>query len=214
MLRRRLVAIATICALWMIEVIRQVQVVHAVHMPPLLWYLYYVPMTLIPLLCQLCGSSALRAWSSIALGRRYCAASCGSSGHPAYSFLFSPTTFTSRCSALIRASDTWSSDYTYGWGYFACPRVDGRCQLRGLLYPGWPVFFASNQALYVYCCARTSVRAYSLPSLTHCAFRGRGGSIFPWYIASFAWWSLEICLDSGVIPLVSRHCGHLRYTAA
>ena len=51
-LRRRLVAIATICALWMIEVILKYKSFTPFY-ATVLWYLYYVPMTLIPLLYQL-----------------------------------------------------------------------------------------------------------------------------------------------------------------
>ena len=53
-LRRRLVAVATICALWMIEVILKYKSFTPFY-ATVLWYLYYVPMTLIPLLYQLCG---------------------------------------------------------------------------------------------------------------------------------------------------------------
>ena len=53
-LRRRLVAIATICALWMIEVILKYKSFTPFY-ATMLWYLYYVPMTLVPLLYQLCG---------------------------------------------------------------------------------------------------------------------------------------------------------------
>ena len=53
-LRRRLVAVAAICTLWMIEVIVKYKSFTPAY-ASLLWYLYYVPMTLIPILCQLCG---------------------------------------------------------------------------------------------------------------------------------------------------------------
>lgn len=49
-LRRRLVAIAAICTLWMIEVIVKYKSFTPAY-ASLLWYLYYVPMTLIPIMC-------------------------------------------------------------------------------------------------------------------------------------------------------------------
>lgn len=71
-LRRRLVAVATICALWMIEVILKYKSFTPFY-ATVLWYLYYVPMTLIPLLYQLCGLR-LAGLEQHRLGRRYCAA--------------------------------------------------------------------------------------------------------------------------------------------
>ena len=95
-LRRRLVAVATICALWMIEVILKYKSFTPFY-ATVLWYLYYVPMTLIPLLYQLCGlrlaglENTVRA---VAI-----AASCGS--WPSYlSVLCSPTISTGRYSTL------------------------------------------------------------------------------------------------------------------
>lgn len=69
---RRLVAIATICALWMIEVILKYKS-YTPFYATLLWYLYYVPMTVIPLLYQLCGLR-LAGLEQRRLGRRYRAA--------------------------------------------------------------------------------------------------------------------------------------------
>lgn len=68
-LRRRLVAIAAICALWMIEVIFKYKSFTPSY-ATLLWYLYYVPMTLIPLLFQLCGMR-LAGVEQHRAGRRY-----------------------------------------------------------------------------------------------------------------------------------------------
>lgn len=65
-LRRRLVAIAAICALWMIEVILKYKSFTPFY-ATVLWYLYYVPITLIPLLYQLCGLR-LAGWNSIVWG--------------------------------------------------------------------------------------------------------------------------------------------------
>ncbi len=68
-LRRRLVAIAAICAIWMIEVILKYKSFTPVY-ATILWYLYYVPMTLIPLLYQLCGLR-LAGVEQHRMGRRY-----------------------------------------------------------------------------------------------------------------------------------------------
>ncbi len=68
-LRRRLVAIAAICALWMIEVILKYKSFTPFY-ATVLWYLYYVPMTLIPLIYQLCGLR-LAGLEQHRMGRRY-----------------------------------------------------------------------------------------------------------------------------------------------
>ncbi len=68
-LRRRLVAIAAICALWMIEVILKYKSFTPLY-ATVLWYLYYVPMTLIPLIYQLCGLR-LAGLEQHRMGRRY-----------------------------------------------------------------------------------------------------------------------------------------------
>lgn len=68
-LRRRLVAVATISALWMIEVILKYKSFTPFY-ATVLWYLYYVPMTLIPLLYQLCGLR-LAGLEQHRAGRRY-----------------------------------------------------------------------------------------------------------------------------------------------
>lgn len=95
-LRRRLVAVATICALWMIEVILKYKSFTPFY-ATVLWYLYYVPMTLIPLLYQLCG---LRL-AGLEQHRRVAATAlrCGLWLF-CLSDLCSPTIFTSRSSTL------------------------------------------------------------------------------------------------------------------
>ena len=67
--RRRLVAIAAICTLWMIEVILKYKSFTPFY-ATVLWYLYYVPMTLIPLIYQLCGLR-LAGLEQHRMGRRY-----------------------------------------------------------------------------------------------------------------------------------------------
>ena len=114
-LRRRLVAVATICALWMIEVILKYKSFTPVY-ATILWYLYYVPMTLIPLLYQLCGLR-LAGVEQHRMGRRY------RSILWVVAILLIGFVLTNDFHRQVfhfdRASDTWSNDYTYGWGYFA-----------------------------------------------------------------------------------------------
>ena len=114
-LRRRLVAIATICALWMIEVILKYKSFTPFY-ATVLWYLYYVPMTLIPLLYQLCGLR-LAGLEQHRLGRRYCAA-LWIMAILLIGFVLT-NDFHQQVFHFDRTSDTWSNDYTYGWGYFA-----------------------------------------------------------------------------------------------
>ena len=114
-LRRRLVAIATICALWMIEVILKYKSFTPFY-ATVLWYLYYVPMTLIPLLYQLCGLR-LAGLEQHRLGRRYCAA-LWIVAILLIGFVLT-NDFHQQVFRFDRTSDTWSNDYTYGWGYFA-----------------------------------------------------------------------------------------------
>ena len=114
-LRRRLVAIASICALWMIEVILKYKSFTPFY-ATVLWYLYYVPMTLIPLLYQLCGLR-LAGLEQHRLGRRYCAA-LWIVAILLIGFVLT-NDFHQQVFHFDRTSDTWSNDYTYGWGYFA-----------------------------------------------------------------------------------------------
>lgn len=114
-LRRRLVAVATICALWMIEVILKYKSFTPFY-ATVLWYLYYVPMTLIPLLYQLCGLR-LAGLEQHRLGRRYRAA-LWIVGILLIGFVLT-NDFHQQVFRFDRTSDTWSNDYTYGWGYFA-----------------------------------------------------------------------------------------------
>lgn len=114
-LRRRLVAVATISALWMIEVILKYKSFTPFY-ATVLWYLYYVPMTLIPLLYQLCGLR-LAVLEQHRLGRRYCAA-LWIVAILLIGFVLT-NDFHQQVFRFDRTSDTWSNDYTYGWGYFA-----------------------------------------------------------------------------------------------
>ena len=113
-LRRRLVAIAVICALWMIEVILKYKSFTPVY-ATILWYLYYVPMTLIPLLYQLCALR-LAGLEQHRAGRRYRTALWIAA---ALLIAFVLTNDVHRqVFHFDRTSETWSNDYTYGWGYF------------------------------------------------------------------------------------------------
>ena len=114
-LRRRLVAVATICALWMIEVILKYKSFTPFY-ATILWYLYYVPMTLVPLLYQLCGLR-LAGLEQHRAGRRYRTALWVAAILLIGFVLIND--FHQQVFHFDRSSDTWSNDYTYGWGYFA-----------------------------------------------------------------------------------------------
>lgn len=114
-LRRCLVAIATICALWMIEVILKYKSFTPFY-ATILWYLYYVPMTLVPLLYQLCGLR-LAGLEQHRAGRRYRTA-LWIAAILLIGFVLT-NDFHRQVFHFDRSSDTWSNDYTYGWGYFA-----------------------------------------------------------------------------------------------
>ena len=114
-LRRRLVAVATICALWMIEVILKYKSFTPFY-ATVLWYLYYVPMTLVPLLYQLCGLR-LAGLEQHRAGRRYRTA-LWVAAILLIGFVLT-NDFHQQVFHFDRSSDTWSNDYTYGWGYFA-----------------------------------------------------------------------------------------------
>lgn len=114
-LRRRLVAVATICALWMIEVILKYKSFTPFY-ATILWYLYYVPMTLVPLLYQLCGLR-LAGLEQHRAGRRYRTV-LWVVAILLIGFVLT-NDFHQQVFHFDRSSDTWSNDYTYGWGYFA-----------------------------------------------------------------------------------------------
>lgn len=114
-LRRRLVAVATICALWMIEVILKYKSFTPFY-ATVLWYLYYVPMTFVPLLYQLCGLR-LAGLEQHRAGRRYRTA-LWVAAILLIGFVLT-NDFHQQVFHFDRSSDTWSNDYTYGWGYFA-----------------------------------------------------------------------------------------------
>ena len=114
-LRRRLVAVAAVCALWMIEVILKYKSFTPFY-ATVLWYLYYVPMTLVPLLYQLCGLR-LAGLEQHRAGRRYRTA-LWVAAILLIGFVLT-NDFHQQVFHFDRSSDTWSNDYTYGWGYFA-----------------------------------------------------------------------------------------------
>lgn len=181
-LRRRLVAVATICALWMIEVILKYKSFTPFY-ATVLWYLYYVPMTLIPLLYQLCGLR-LAGLEQHRLGRRYCAA-LWIAAILLIGFVLT-NDFHQQVFRFDRTSDTWSNDYTYGWGYFAVLVWTAFDFVAFLSWLVGPLPFASSVS-------RARRRSYywaahSLPSRMLCACPGHGGSTFRSSIASCAWW--------------------------
>lgn len=193
-LRRRLVAIATICALWMIEVILKYKSFTPFY-ATVLWYLYYVPMTLIPLIYQLCGLR-LAGLEQHRMGRRYRTVLW------VMAVLLIGFVLTNDVHQQVfhfdRSSETWSNDYTYGWGYgavlvwtafnfvaffilvgrsssFRIQRFSGTAAL--VLLGG--AFFAISYALRVPWAWRLN---FSLVYCVLCVV------------------AMEICLDCGVIP--------------
>ena len=181
-LRRRLVAVATICALWMIEVILKYKSFTPFY-ATVLWYLYYVPMTLIPLLYQLCGLR-LAGLEQHRLGRRYCAA-LWIVAILLIGFVLT-NDFHQQVFRFDRTSDTWSNDYTYGWGYFAVLVWTAFNFVAFLSWLVGPRPFASSVSRVrrrSYCWV-----AHSLPSPMRCACPGHGGSTSRSSIASCAWW--------------------------
>lgn len=112
-LRRRVVAIATICTLWMIEVILKYKSFTPIY-ATILWYLYYVPMTLIPLLYQLCGLR-LAGLEQHRMGHRYRTV-LWIAAILLIGFVLT-NDFHRQVFHFDRSSGTWSNDYTYGWGY-------------------------------------------------------------------------------------------------
>ena len=193
-LRRRLVAVATICALWMIEVILKYKSFTPFY-ATVLWYLYYVPMTLIPLLYQLCGLR-LAGLEHPRLGRRYCAA-LWIVAILLFGFVLT-IDFHQQVFLFDRTSDTWSNDYTYGWGYCAVL-----------------VWTAFNLVAFFILVGRSSSFRSQRFSCTAARVR-LGGAFFAISYALRVPWAwrlnfsliycvlcvvaLEICLDCGVIP--------------
>ena len=192
-LRRRLVAVATISALWMIEVILKYKSFTPFY-ATVLWYLYYVPMTLIPLLYQLCGLrlAGLEQHRAVAA-----TAQPVDRGHPAHWVCayqrFSPTGLSFRS-----LEETWSNDYTYGWGYFAVLIWTAFNFVAFFILVGRSSSFRIQRfrARRHSCCWA----ARSLPFRTPCACLGHGSSTFSLVYCVLCVVTLEICLDCGVIP--------------
>lgn len=165
------------------------------HYATLLWYLYYVPMTLVPLLYQLCGMR-LAGVEQHRAGRRYRAALWITA---ALLVAFVLTNDVHRqVFHFDRASETWSNDYTYGWGYF--------------VYLVWTAF---NFVAFFALVGRSSSYRIQRFSGT-AALVLLGGAFFAVSYAMRVPWAwklnfslvycvlcvvtLEICLDCGVIP--------------
>lgn len=193
-LRRRLVAVATICALWMIEVILKYKSFTPFY-ATILWYLYYVPMTLVPLLYQLCGLR-LAGLEQHRAGRRYRTA-LWIAAILLIGFVLT-NDFHQQVFHFDRSSDTWSNDYTYGWGYFAV-----------LI---WTAF--NFVAFFILVGRSASFRIQRFSGTAALALLG--GAFFAISYALRVPWAwklnfslvycvlcvvtLEICLDCGVIP--------------
>lgn len=193
-LRRRLVAVATISALWMIEVILKYKSFTPFY-ATVLWYLYYVPMTLIPLLYQLCGLR-LAGLEQHRAGRRYRTA-LWIAAILLIGFVLT-NDFHQQVFHFDRSSETWSNDYTYGWGYFAV-----------LI---WTAF--NFVAFFILVGRSSSFRIQRFSGTA--AFVLMGGAFFAISYALRVPWAwrlnfslvycvlcvvaMEICLDCGVIP--------------
>lgn len=179
-LRRRLVAIAAICTLWMIEVVVKYKSFTQAY-TSLLWYLYYVPMTFIPLLFQLCGFRLAglerrRAW------RRYRVVLLALASVIVLFVLTNDLHHQVFC--FDPSSDGWANDYTYGWGY-AVILVWSAVNYVGFFIWSACLLRIGSGALRLL--PRLSLlRARSSPFPMLCVSRGRGSSIFLWSIASFA----------------------------
>lgn len=193
-LRRRLVAVATICALWMIEVILKYKSFTPFY-ATVLWYLYYVPMTLVPLLYQLCGLR-LAGLEQHRAGRRYRTA-LWVAAILLIGFVLT-NDFHQQVFHFDRSSDTWSNDYTYGWGYFAVLiwtafnfvaffiLVGWSASLRIQRFSGTAALVLLGGAFFAISYALRVPWAWKLNfSLVYCVL---------------CVVTLEICLDCGVIP--------------
>lgn len=193
-LRRRVVAIATICTLWMIEVILKYKSFTPIY-ATILWYLYYVPMTLIPLLYQLCGLR-LADLEQHRVGHRYRTA-LWIVAILLIGFVLT-NDFHRQVFHFDRSSGTWSNDYTYGWGYAVVL-----------------VWTAFNFVAYFVLVGRSS--SFRIQRFTFtAAFVLMGGAFFAISYALRVPWAwrlnfslvycvlcvvaMEICLDCGVIP--------------
>lgn len=193
-LRRRIVAIATICTLWMIEVILKYKSFTPIY-ATILWYLYYVPMTLIPLLYQLCGLR-LAGLEQHRVGHRYRTA-LWIVAILLIGFVLT-NDFHRRVFHFDRSSGTWSNNYTYGWGYAVVL-----------------VWTAFNFVAYFVLVGRSS--SFRIQRFTFtAAFVLMGGAFFAISYALRVPWAwrlnfslvycvlcvvaMEICLDCGVIP--------------
>lgn len=193
-LRRRVVAIAAICTLWMIEVILKYKSFTPIY-ATILWYLYYVPMTLIPLLYQLCGLR-LAGLEQHRMGHRYRTA-LWIAAILLIGFVLT-NDFHRQVFHFDRSSGTWSNDYTYGWGYAAVL-----------------VWTACNFVAYFVLVGRSS--SFRIQRFTFtAALVLLGGAFFAISYALRVPWAwrlnfslvycvlcvgaMEICLDCGVIP--------------
>ena len=193
-LRRRLVAVATICALWMIEVILKYKSFTPFY-ATVLWYLYYVPMTLVPLLYQRCGLR-LAGLEQHRAGRRYRTA-LWVAAILLIGFVLT-NDFHQQVFHFDRSSDTWSNDYTYGWGYFAVLiwtafnfvaffiLVSRSASFRIQRFSGTAALVLLGGAFFAISYALRVPWAWKLNfSLVYCVL---------------CVVTLEICLDCGVIP--------------
>ncbi len=115
-IRHHLKGVAALIGLWMLDVL--VKYRYPIHSPVIvafLWYLFYVPMTLIPMLCLLCALRAAaldgRPWARIlhhALGATSLAIIA----------LVLTNTYHLQVFAFDITQPDWQDTYVYRWGYW------------------------------------------------------------------------------------------------
>jgi hypothetical protein len=120
-IRHCLKGVALLVGLWMLDVLVKYRCpVDDPRLIAFLWYLYYVPMTFVPLLCLLCAlrASALdaRPWAPL-LRRAACAASA------AIVALVLTNTLHLQVFSFDVSRPDWQGAYAYNWGYWLAVAV-------------------------------------------------------------------------------------------
>lgn len=144
-IRRCLKGVALLVGLWMLDVLVKYRIpIDAPRLIAFLWYLYYVPMTLIPTLCLLCAlrASALDERPFAIVLRRVLWVASG-----AIIALVLTNSLHLQVFSFDVSDPDWQSAYAYNWGYwlavavyvaeylgsFALLLVASRRRLRGVI---------------------------------------------------------------------------------
>jgi hypothetical protein len=144
-IRRCLKGVALLVGLWMLDVLVKYRIpIDAPRLIAFLWYLYYVPMTLIPALCLLCAlrASALDERPFAIVLRRVLWVASG-----AIIALVLTNSLHLQVFSFDVSDPDWQSTYAYNWGYwlavavyvaeylgfFALLLVASRRRLRGVI---------------------------------------------------------------------------------